>query len=103
MTVDEAMAQAAQQLDAIIDRQLVALEAQIRVDIAASEPDDDVLDRPPDPDTPADHESGWRRITIEEALMYEHIRLKQWRDQALLELRPNVEQMLKDEADSERS
>jgi hypothetical protein len=86
MTVDEAIASFAKQLDGLIDGRLQALEAQIRHDIAITGPEDeDALDRPPEPDAP------WRRVTPEEVVEAERARLQVWRGMELAKLRRTLE------------
>jgi hypothetical protein len=80
--VDAAVAAAAVELDALIDRYLVALERRMRHDIAATGPEDqDALDRPPDPRLP------WSRVTVEEAVLGERATLMAWRDRTLNTIR----------------
>jgi hypothetical protein len=82
MTLDEAMARVARELDIIIESRLQALEARIRADCAATGPEDeDALDRPPDLDSP------WQRITVEEIIVRERAHLDLWRGEALAEVR----------------
>jgi hypothetical protein len=82
MTLDEAMAYAAHEIDALIGRYLQVIETTIRLDVAATGPEDEeALDRPPDPDSP------WRRITVEEAVMLQREKLLVWRAETLATLR----------------
>lgn len=82
MTLEEAMDVAARGLDEVIERQLVELEARLRVDVAATGPEDeDALDRPPDPESP------WQRMTVEEVIERERARLHAWRRETLAALR----------------
>jgi hypothetical protein len=88
MTLDEAVAVAGQKIDAIIEKELGALEARIRADLAATGPEnDDELDIVPNPDSP------WRRITVEEILMRERAKLATWRASFLMTLRDHLAQV----------
>jgi hypothetical protein len=85
MTLDEVMADAAQQIDALIERQIQAFAHQIRSDLALTGPeDDDALDHPRDPDSP------WRRSTVEEAVALQRERWRVCRDEGLARVRAQL-------------
>jgi hypothetical protein len=86
MTFDETMQLAGRKLDVIIEDRMVALEARIRADIAATGPEDEeALDRPPDPDSP------WQRITVEEVMMRERDQCAVWKVGVLAMIRHGLE------------
>ena len=92
MTLEQAIARAASYVDARIEERLLALEARIRADLAASGPEDEAaLDLPPDPDAP------WSRVTVEEILASEAVRLDTWRAAMLSEIRTIVAHELGEE------
>jgi hypothetical protein len=88
MTLDEAVALAGRKIDDIIETRLTALELRIRMDLAATGPEnDDDLDIVPNPESP------WRRITVEEILMREREHLATWRASFLVTLRGHLQQV----------
>jgi hypothetical protein len=88
VTPADVIATAERDIDTLIDRYLVALERKIRLDIAATGPEDDAaLDRPPDPGSP------WGRITPEEIIIAERATLMAWRDQAIATVRVRFAQL----------
>jgi len=81
-TFAEAMAYAEHEIDMLIERHLKLLEKKIRLDIAATGPEDeDALDRIPDPASP------WQRSTPEEAVLLERARMLEWKARTLEDLR----------------
>ncbi len=86
IAIDTALAHGARALDAIVERELLALEAAIRTDLAAA-----AFDTGPAPGT-LDPEQ-WQRLSVDDVLAAERQRLVAWRDDALAALR----QMLLDE------
>lgn len=89
--VAEAMAYAATLFDAAIEKAVREHEAVIRRDLAASGPEDeDMLDRPPDPD------SDWQLSTVEETMVAYADVLQLWRALELLKLHWKVERFVND-------
>lgn len=74
----DAMAHARQEIDAQIEEWLTRMEAVMRRDLAMTGPeDDDVLDRPRDPD------ASWHPCCVEEVLVRQRAIFEQWRDDTL--------------------
>jgi hypothetical protein len=80
----------ARALDAAINRNLLAYEAQLRQDVTLTgKEDQEALDRPPDPG------SSWRRATAEELVEAYREQLRTWRSETLTALRPTFALLLR--------
>lgn len=82
MTLDEALANAERELDALIARYVWELDLKLRLDCLVTGPESEAeLDKPADPASP------WQRTTPEEIVLAERERLAAWKAEQLALIR----------------
>jgi hypothetical protein len=85
VTLDDVLADAARELDALIARHLWDLELRVRRDCLVTGPEsEEELDRVADPS------ASWRRASPEELVLAERERLHAWRDEQLTAMRRSL-------------